>query len=582
MRVVFNCRIWPAWCAGALAVLLTTSCTASRRAPEAPADLIIVGGSVITLDAAQRRAEALAVRDGRLIAVGSEADVRATAGDGTRVVDLGGRAVLPAFHDVHVHPVTAGVELGQCNLNDLLTAEAILEAVRRCVQEQRGRPWLVGGGWALPAFPASGPDRDSLDRITGEQPTTLTSSDGHSMWVNSAALRAASITRDTPDPPAGVIERDARGEPTGVLRESAANLVSRHVPPPTPEEYEAGLRRALAVMNRVGIVSFQEANANAAIVAAYRAVAREGDLTARARLSLSTDAFKDASQVDALVAMRASVVEPGLSAGSAKIFVDGVIEAGTAALLEPYIPLAGAKSVETARGLPNFTDAALAALVTRLDREGFQLHMHAIGDAAVRQALDAVEAATRVNGPRDRRAHLAHVQLVHPSDHARFAELGVVANIQPLWAYADSFITDLTEPRLGPTRSRYLYPFASLQKAGAQLAGGSDWSVTSVNPLHAIQVAVTRKALDAPHADHAWLAEERLDLTAALEAYTRGGAYLNFEESNSGSLELGKFADLVVLDRDPYKVAPHELHALEVHWTLKQGVEVFRASGFRP
>ncbi len=565
--------------------LALLSCGRSTSAVP-PADLVIHGGPIVTLDDAKRRVEALAIRDGRIVVAGTEAEARAAAGPATRLVNLGGRAVLPAFHDAHVHPVSAGVELGQCNLNDLDTAEAVLAMVGSCVEAQRGQPWLVGGGFVLTAFPGGAPDRQSLDRVTGSQPAALSSSDGHTLWVNSAALRAAGITRATADPPAGRIERDARGEPTGVLRESASTLVTRLVPPTTAAEYEAGLLRALAAMNRVGIVSFQEASAREGMVAAYRAVARAGKLTARARLSLYADPERDASQVDSFVALRQSVVEPGLSAAAVKIFVDGVIEAETAALLAPYLPLKGARALPASspasRGLPNFTDAALQALVTRLDREGFQTHLHAIGDGAVRQGLDAIAAADRANGRRDRRAHIAHIQLVDPADHPRFAALGVVANMQPLWAYADSFITDLTEPRLGPARSAYLYPFGSLKRAGARLAGGSDWSVSSVNPLHGVQVAVTRKAVDAAAAAPAWLPDERLDLTTALEAYTRGGAYVNFEDADSGSLEVGKFADLIVLDRDPYAVPPAALHALRVLWTVKEGREVYRADGFTP
>jgi predicted amidohydrolase YtcJ len=380
-----------------LGALLTAACAHDAAVP---AEIVIIGGPVITLDDDRSRVDGVAIRDGRFIVVGTADQARAAAGPETRVIDVGGRAVLPAFHDAHVHPVTAGVELGQCNLNDLETAEAILAAVAKCAEEQRDRAWIVGGGWVLTAFPASGPDLQALDRITGDKPAALSSSDGHTLWVNTAAMRAAGITRDTADPPAGRVERDARGEPTGVLRETAADLVSRHVPQTTAAEYEAGLRRALAAMNRVGIVSFQEANASEQIVAAYRSVARAGDLTARARLSLRTDPEKDASQVDALTATRASVVEPGLSAGAVKIFVDGVIEAGTAAVLEPYIPLKSEKAPPSSnggRGLANFSDAALTALVTRLDREGFQLHMHAIGDAGVRQRPSRSPRASRTH-----------------------------------------------------------------------------------------------------------------------------------------------------------------------------------------
>lgn len=566
------------------AALAALACALAACQTPPPADLVIVGGPVITLDDADRRVEGVAIRDGRFVVVGADEEARALVGPQTTVVDLGGHALLPAFHDAHVHPVSAGVELGQCNLNDLPTSDAILAEVARCVEAQRGRPWLVGGGFVLTAFPGGAPDRQALDELTGDQPAALSSSDAHTLWVNSAALRAAGITRDTPDPAAGRIERGARGEPTGVLREQAADLMRSHVPPVTADEYQAGMLRGLEALARVGIVSFQEANASASIVEAYQAVARAGGLTARVRLALATDPTQDEGQVDALIATRQRVVEPGLSAGTAKIFLDGVIEAGTAALHAPYVPLPGepsAASAEAARGLPNFTDERLTALVTRLDREQFQLHVHAIGDRAIRQGLDALEAADRANGRRDRRAHLAHVQLVDPADRPRFAALDVVANIQPLWAFADAFITDLTEPRLGSDRSRWLYAFASLHRAGARLAGGSDWSVTSVNPLHGIQVAVTRTALEAPEDAPAWLPEERLDLTTALHAYTRGGAWLNFEERDSGAIEVGRFADLIVLDRDPYAIPAPDLHRLRVLWTLKEGREVFRAPTFQ-
>ncbi len=576
--------------AGGAGAALLAGCVAAPPNPvpaspaAAPADLVLTHGVVYTVDASRSWAAALALRHGRIVAVGTDAEVRLLAGPATRVVDLGGRFVLPAFHDAHVHPVSAGVELGQCNLNDLDTAEATMAAVAACVPAQAGRSWLVGGGWSLTVFPAGQPSRQALDAVTASRPAALSSADGHTLWVNSAALAAAGITRDTADPPAGRIERDARGEATGLLRESAADLVRRLVPATTAAEYEAGLVRALAELNRVGIVSFQEASASEPMVAAYRAVARQGQLTARARLSLTADPAKDASQVNAFIRTRTATTERGVVSGTVKIFVDGVIEAATAALVEPYLPLPADRraGVPATRGLPNFTDPQLQALVTRLDREGFQVHMHAIGDGAVRQGLDAVAAADRANGRRDRRAHIAHVELVQPDDVPRFRQLGVIANLQPLWAYHDTYIGDLTEPRLGPIRSRWLYPFGALHRAGALLAGGSDWSVSSVNPLDAIQVAVTRRALGAPAGAPAWLPDQRLDLPAALAAYTIGGAYVNFEERDSGSLEVGKFGDLVVLDQNLFALAPERLHEARVQWTLLEGREVYRAPGFTP
>lgn len=561
--------------------LFSVAAACARPAPaEPPADLILRGGRIYTLDATRTWADAVAVREKRIVAVGTEAEVGRWAGPQTRTVDLGGRFVMPAFHDAHVHPVSAGVELGQCNLNDLPTAGATLDAVRKCASEQASRAWLVGGGWALTAFPPGQPRRQELDTITGDKPAALSSSDGHSLWVNSAALAAAGITRETRDPAAGRIERDARGEPTGLLRESATDLVGKVLPPITPEEYDAGLLRALAHMNRMGIVSFQEASAREPMVAAYRSIARQGKLTARAHLSLYADPGQDESQVDRFVRIRQEVTEPGVTARTVKIFVDGVIEAATAYLVDPYLPLEGETAAAAdRRGLPNFSDERLGALVTRLDREGFQAHMHAIGDGAIRQGLDAIAAASRANGPRDRRPHIAHIQLFHPDDVARFKELGVVANMQPLWAYADSFIRTLTEPRLGPERSKWLYPFGALRGAGAMLAGGSDWSVSSVNPLDAIQVAVTRRALEAPADAPAWLPEHRLDLPTALAAYTNGGAFVTFEEKASGSIEVGKLADIIVLDKNLFEIPPEDIHKARVVWTLFEGKDVFRAEG---
>jgi predicted amidohydrolase YtcJ len=562
-----------------LSALIVAGCAMPPQTP--PADLLLVGGVIHTFDAGRSRAEALAIRDGRIVAVGTTAEVEALAGPETRTVDLAGRFVMPAFHDAHVHPMSAGVELGQCNLNDLPTAAATLDAIAACMAANGDRPWLVGGGWVLTAFPPGQPRRQELDAITGDTPAVFSSSDGHTVWVNSAALKAAGITRATTEPESGRIDRDARGEPTGLLRESATELISRVVPPTTQEEYQAGLLRALARMHQFGIVSFQEASAREPMVEAYRAVARQGRLTARAHLSLYADPKQGAAQVDRFVATRAAVTEPGLTAGTVKIFVDGVIEASTAYLLEPYRPIKGEPASAHPRGLPNFTDEALAELVTRLDREGFQAHMHAIGDAGIRQGLDAIAAAIRANGPRDRRPHIAHIQLFHPDDIGRFRELGVVANMQPLWAFADDFIRNLTEPRLGAERSQWLYPFGALQKAGARLAGGSDWSVSSVNPLDAIEVAVTRKALGAPDDAPAWLPEHRLDLETALAAYTNGGAYVAFED-DSGSIETGKRADVIVLDRNLFDIPVRQIHEARVLWTLADGREVHRAEGFTP
>ncbi|MDH4063573.1 MAG: amidohydrolase family protein, partial [Acidobacteriota bacterium] len=266
-----------------LATALTVACAAERVADPPPPELILTDGAIYTVDASRRWVDALAIRDGRIVAAGGAGEVAALAGPGTRTVDLGGRFVMPAFHDAHVHPLSAGVELGQCNLNDLDRADDVLAAVRRCADTARARAWIVGGGWDLTSFPPGQPDKTMLDAVTAERPTALSSADGHTLWANSAALAAAGVTRATSDPAAGRIERDAQGEPTGVLREAATDLVSRVIPPVTAAEREAGLVRAAEVLNRFGIVSVQEASARDDAVEAYRAVAGRGKLNVRAR-----------------------------------------------------------------------------------------------------------------------------------------------------------------------------------------------------------------------------------------------------------------------------------------------------------
>ncbi len=557
-------------------VLVLTLCfgIAGCEPKAPPADLVMRNGKIYTLDDARTWAEALAIDDGRIVFVGPNAGVDAFVGPETRFVDLEGKMALPGFHDSHVHPVSGGIELGQCNLNGLATREGLFAAIEECAARTPDEVWLVGGGWDLPLFPGASPNRSDLDRLSPDQPAYLTSADGHSSWVNSRALDIAGIDKTTPDPPNGRIERDRTGEPTGTLRESASALVSAHLPPLGPEDYVEGLRRALRMANGFGITSLIEASARERALEAYAALARSGELTARVRASLTVDDSRDESQVDELVKLRARYQAEGVRADAAKIFADGVIEAGTAALLEPYIDV-------PSRGELNFPPEILDRIVIRLDKEGFQIHVHAIGDRAIRASLDAFEKARAANGPRDSRHHISHIELFDPDDIPRFRSLGVVANFQPLWAFADTYITDLTEPQLGPERSRWLYPIKSLKDSGAVLAAGSDWSVSSMNPLEAVQVAMTRRDINEPEGP-SWIPEERVDLDTMLAAYTRGGAYLQHQEALTGSLEVGKRADVIVLEKNLFEVPETEIHRVKVLLTLLDGKEVFRDSSFPP
>jgi predicted amidohydrolase YtcJ len=557
-----------------LAAVLLAALACGGRPAAAPADLVLTGGPVRTLSAARPTAEALAVAGGRVVYVGDAAGARRFQGPATRVVDLGGRAVLPAFRDSHIHLVTGGVEQLACNVAGLATKEAVCARVRDYAAAHPDLPWVTGGGWDLPLFPQANPRKEDLDALVPDRPAVLDSADGHSAWANSRALALAGVTRATPDPEGGRIERDpATGEPTGTLRESAAGLVERLVPPLGPEDYIRGLRAGLALANRHGIVSIVEASAGPDLLDAYAALDRSGELSVRVLASLHVDTSRGVSEAARLAGLRRRYAGTRLKATAAKIFADGVMEPHTAALLEPYVDRPGD------RGEPLLGPEAFDALAVALDRAGFQVHVHAIGDRAVRMSLDAFEAAGRANGLRDMRHHIAHLELVDPADVPRFRKLGAAANFQALWAYADPYITDLTLPILGPARSRWLYPVGSVAATGAVLVGGSDWSVSSLNPLEAIEVALTRRSPDDPPGE-AWIPEERAGLETMLRSYTVNGAWLVREEEARGALETGKAADLVVLDRDPFTVTPQALSEIKVLLTLLDGREVFRDPSF--
>lgn len=537
------------------------------------ADLVLQNGVVYPVASDTATAQAVAIRDRRIVFVGSATEAAGFIGGRTRVIDLGGRMVLPGFHDTHLHP-EGGVGLAECTLEGLSTATEILDSIRRYATAHPDLPWIRGRGWQLPAFPGANPRREWLDSIVPDRPVYLSAADGHSAWVNSRALALAGISRDTPDPVNGRIERDpATGEPSGTLRETAARLVASQLPPRSREEIRAGLRRAIAMGNRFGITSMHEANAGPALLEAYAALDSARQLDARVVAALSTDPQGGVAQVDSLRSWRGRYAgRRYYSPRAAKIFVDGVIEARTAALLEPYLGGGG-------RGEPRLSPGQMDTLVAALDGAGFQVHVHAIGDRAVRMALDAFAFARRHNGPRDARPIITHLELVDSSDIPRFAELGVVASFQSLWAYRDSYIRDLTEPVLGAARSRWLYPIGAMARAGAHLAGASDWSVSSMNPLEAIQVAVTRRDPDAPSGP-AWLPEQTVTLAEMLGAYTLGGAWAAHEEATNGTLEPGKDADLIVLDRNLYRIPITEVHAARVLLTLMDGRVVFRDSTF--
>lgn len=522
----------------------------------APADVVLYNGQIATMDPARSWASALAIEQGKISWIGW--DPAEQIGPNTEVVDLKGQMVLPGFTDSHVHLVLGGIEADQCPLADSPDAGTVFERIRTYAQHHPDRPWILGAGWDTTEFGPQGPTRQQLDELVGDRPAWLYTSDGHSGWANSKALELAGITAATAEPAAGRIERDPEGNPRGVLRESAMALMEKVVPPTTAADYEKHLPEVIRLANSFGITAVDEANTSEPMLQAYQALEKRGELNLRVLASLQVDL---PLELDKLKALRRRYDGPRLKATAAKLFLDGVIESRTAALLEPYLG-------EGPQGELNLQPGPIVAA---LDAAGFQVHLHAIGDRAVRAGLDAFAALPR----RDGRHHIAHLQLVHPEDHARFRQLGVVANIQPLWAFPDKYITELTEPVLGPERSARLYPFASLLEAGAVMAAGSDWSVSSLNPLEAIEVAVTRHDPAAP-ASLAWHAEQCLRLTEVLAAYTNGGAWVTFQERQRGSLEVGKWADLIVLERNLYEIPPEQISETRVVLTMLEGKEVYR------
>ncbi len=518
--------------------------TTARGAPPEPADLVFRNGAVYTVDAARRWAEAVAVRKGRIAYVGGDAGAAAFVGPRTRVVDLSGKMLLPGFHDAHVHLTGGGMELDECDLKELKTADEVLAAIRTYAEKHPKKKWIRGGGWPL-TMSGGNPHKKLLDAIVPDRPVLLDAFDGHSSWANSKALELCGVTKETADPPRGRIERDpATGEPTGTLRESATRLVADKAPPYTHDEYADGLRRGLALANRFGITSIQEARVVEEHLKAFQELDRSGELTVKAVAALHYDPGKGVSQIPRLVEWRAKYGNGRVRPTAVKIFADGVIESRSAALLQPY--LGGAPNE---RGWLNIEPEDFKPAAAELDRLGFQIHVHAIGDRAIQTTLDALEFARDRNGKRDARHHLAHIQLFDPADIPRFRRLGVVANVQGYWAWPDPYIVDMTIPVLGPERSRWLYPVRSLVNAGVVVVGGSDWPVTSMNPLDAIQVAVTRRGPEEGRG-LAWLPEETVDLPTMLAAYTIHGAFVNFQEHETGSIEVGKAADLFVFDPD--------------------------------
>ena len=551
------------------------------------ADLVLTGGAVYTVDAARSWAQAVAVTGGRIAAVGSDAGMRPYVGARTEVVNLRGRMVLPGFQDAHVHVSGGGLERNRCDLTGVHTRPDYLAVIKDYADRNPQAEWITGGGWSMDVFPGGVPSKDDLDEVIPGRPVFLSNRDHHGAWVNSRALALAGLDAASPDPPDGRIERDAAGEPSGTLHEGAMNLVQRVVPAVTLDEQVAGILAGQQYLHSLGITAWQEAIVGDYAVVpdcfdAYREVERRGLLTARVTGALWWQRAAGLGQLDFLAERRVVAGQGRFRATSVKIMQDGICENFTAAMLTPYLD--GHGHPTGGQGHSFFDPAELAEAVTAIDARGFQVHFHAIGDRAVREALDAIAAARESNGPGTGRHHIAHLQVIHPDDVPRFADLGVLANCQPLWASNEPQMTELTMPFLGPERSAWQYPFGSLAASGAQLCFGSDWPVSSPNPMWQMHTAVNRTTspeypFRGPETDKPFLPGERIGLPAAIAAFTMGSAYVNHDERDAGSVEPGKRADLVVLDRNLFTQPAAEIALAEVDLTLVDGAVVYARPG---
>lgn len=542
------------------------------------ADLIIHSARIWS-DGAFLPYTALSVADGKITALGDDA-LLAGASAATRIVDAHGGLLTPSFVDAHVHTTIGGIERLRCDLTACASADEVYAEISRYAAAHPDEPWILGGGWSMSFFPGGVPHREELDRIVPDRPVFLINADHHGAWANTRALELAGISADTPDPTDGRIERDAHGAPSGTLQEGATDLVGAVLPETTVDEMRRGLLEGEHVLFGFGITGWQEAILGdyagyTDFTPIYRGVIDDGLLRGRASGALWVSRDFDGMSIPAFVAdlerRRAEFEREGLRLDTAKIMVDGVPENETAAMTEPYQPEC---SCTGGNGLAYFSREQLIELTPLLNARGFSAHFHAIGDRAVKYALDAVEAVPQTVREHVRN-HIAHLQVVDPVDVPRFAKLRVTANLQPLWACVDDQTRQLTMPLIGAKRSDWQYPFGSFERAGTNLACGSDWPVSTPNPWLGMHVAVTRRAPDTPEAEPL-LPDEALPLASILQAYTSGShELLGFP---GGRIELGAVADLALADRDPFAADPDQIHETQNLLTVVGGQVVFEAA----
>jgi len=561
-----------------LLLFLTTLAISSIAAAQAhpPADAVLLHARIYTVNAHQPWAEALAIRDSRIVAVGTEQQIEKYRGPSTRVIDAGGHLVLPGFTDCHIHFMDGSLSLERINLDDVKTIAGIQQRVKEFAAAHPKDPWILGRGWSYDVFGKTAlPDKKYLDQVVPDRPVLLEGYDGHTYWVNSKALAAAGITRNTPDPPNGKIVRDAQGEPTGALKEdAAAELVERVVPQPTREQRLQALLQGMAAANRAGLVRVHSAGGDFAYLDLLDELRQQGRLTLRFYVSdIARPPELTSAEISKLGQARAKYHDEWISGGAVKFFLDGVIESHTAAMLQPYT------DDPSQSGKLFWDPAKYKQAVAELNGRGFQVFTHAIGDRSVRLALDAYQDSYRRSSVKDLRDRVEHIETISAADIPRFGQLGVIASMQPLHAYPDADTLKVWSPNIGPERTSRAWVWHSILASGGHLAFGSDWPVVTLNPWPGVQTALTRETAEGTPAG-GFVPGERITLAQTIAAYTLGAAYAGHREKTEGSLEPGKVADLIVLDQDLFTIPANQTDKTQVLMTMVGGKVVYMAPAF--
>jgi len=555
--------------------ILLIFCSGNVFASGHHADKVFLNGSIHTFNQELTVVTAIAIDDGLITLVGTNEEINRSIGETTEVIDLKGKMMMPSFHDAHSHPIWSGVDQLKCVVSESYDIDIMQTQLKECLVSDLTKEtgWIVGTQLNIGVFPSGNVNKSFLDQISKDIPIYVDAEDGHNGVANSKALELAGVSKETANPENGIIEKDpVTGEPSGTLREpSAMNLVKSIMPKDSDGLYDKGLYFAQDLAHSFGITASIAAAVGERHMAAYKRAADRGELELRIITCLEfgdTLFAQDAATFEEVYRNRAQYSHPRINVDCIKIFIDGVLEGQTGAVLEPYL---GTNNY----GQLYLEQEVLNATVTRFDSENIQIHTHAIGDRAVRSTLDAFEYALSMNGRTDNRHHISHLQMIDEEDIPRFSELGVAANFQAAWALPDEYITEINTPELGIERVNRMYPIGSVFRANGLIVGGSDWAVSTMNPLVAIETAVRRQDPD-DRVSGFLNKNESIDLTEILKAYTINAAYLMHRDEYTGSIEVGKAADLIILERNLYNIPVDEISEVKVLQTLLEGKTVFR------